>query len=88
MLLRDFIALTLDEVMEGVMQAALKHKESGGFGFINPMDGERNDEFGAIQRDSWKNLGSIEIQPQLGPLTPGNRHADENQHPFSASLAR
>lgn len=46
--LSDFIALTLDEIMQGVTSAALKQKESGRFGFINPMDGEKGDEFASI----------------------------------------
>jgi hypothetical protein len=48
MKLSDFIALTLDEIMAGVTNAAEAHKASGRFGFINPMDGERNDEFASI----------------------------------------
>ena len=46
--LSDFIALTLDEIMAGVTKAALKQKESGRFGFINPQDGSRSDAFESI----------------------------------------
>ncbi len=46
--LSDFIALTLDEIMSGVTRAAEVQKQSGRFGFINPMDGEQNDEFASI----------------------------------------
>lgn len=48
MKLSDFIALTLDEIMAGVTKAAEIQKSSARFGFINPMDGERNDEFASI----------------------------------------
>lgn len=34
--------------MQGVTDAALRQKESGRFGFINPVDGEQNDLFSSI----------------------------------------
>lgn len=34
--------------MQGVTNAALRQKESGRFGFINPMDGEKGDAFSSI----------------------------------------
>lgn len=46
--LSDFIATTLGEVMKGVTLAAEDQKSSGRFGFINPMDGEKNDDFSSI----------------------------------------
>jgi hypothetical protein len=46
--LSDFIALTLDKIMAGVTKAALKQKESGRFGFINPQDGSLSDAFNSI----------------------------------------
>ena len=39
--LSDFIAETLSEIMRGVTKAADEQRQSGRFGFINPMDGEK-----------------------------------------------
>lgn len=69
--LSDFIALTLDQVMDGVTKASGIQRGSGRFGFINPMDGEKGDAFDSIPITDVKFDVAITVEANEGRKKSG-----------------
>ena len=82
--LSDFIALTLDEIMAGVTKAALKQKESGRYGFINPQDESQSDAFGSIPIANV----SFDVAVTVESASGRKKHAGLNVKVIEASLGK